>query len=271
MFTVSFDAQSTLLGGQSFVWQSLGNGQDYLLHEAGRIAILLQKAPNAFETQPVFGFADAELKEYFNLLYNQSAQAQLLNLGDKHLTRAINNLKDFLLLKQDFETVFLTFILSSNNNIKRIRASVYCLTERFGNEVNTRLGKFKLFPGSEKISLLSEKELKQCGLGYRAAYLKESAKLFAKHKNNLQNMRELQLAQALKEFSGIGDKVADCIAVFSGKAKTFSPIDVHAKRILKQLYGVEYKHYLDYRKWFQEKFQDNAALAGQFLFEYYRK
>jgi len=261
----NFDPAVTFLGGQSFLWEK--RGDIYVLTEKDKCFVAKEDGKGV-KVRAVLGDGE-DIKSYFGSARKRALALKRLK-KDKFLKRAIDALPGLYLLKQDFESVFLSFILSSNNSILRIRRSAQCLKESFGKSIATDLGEVKLFPGAERLSNASLKDLKACGLGYRAEFLKASAKDFAKDKDELENLRGLELVEALKNFKGVGDKVADCIAVFSGKADTFSPIDTHAKRILSELYELEFKKYNDYRKWFTERFGKDAALAGQFLFEYYR-
>ncbi len=257
----------TLFGGQSFVWSRYKNG--YLLQDTKNI-VYLEDLSGKYKVHTLFSLKDFDVLEYFNLNHLYDHEISVLK-KDKYLSQAIDKLSGLRVLKQDFESTFFTFLLSSNNNLQRIRKSSKCLIEKFGPSVKIGSEKIKLFPDSQILSSLDENELLSCGAGYRSKYIIESAKQLTITKEEILFLKEYELVRKLKEFKGVGDKVADCVAIFSGRAKRFSPIDVWAKRILKNLYKIEFNKYDEYRKWFDEKFQDKAYLAGQFLFEYYRQ
>ena len=145
-----------------------------------------------------------------------------------------------------------SFIISANNNIKRISGIIDRLCSLAGEKLPVRyfsdcaaadcdFGKSSevfAFPTPERIAALSEDELKQIGAGYRAPYIIKSAKRIADG-YDLEKLRSLPTAEARKElltFPGVGPKVADCILLFSlGHADAF-PVDVWIERAMTELY-----------------------------------
>ena len=253
--------EETLFGGQSFLWEKREDSLYFLF--SAKDAMTLRQQDEFYEIDKLF----PTKKDYFaEESYEQELQ-KLLEKKDKHLSEAVRALHGLRVLKQDLEDLIFTFILSSNNRIDRIRNTVQCIKNKFAIKRNDEL----LYPGAEIISKLKEEDLRNCGAGFRAGYMIESAKKFKDLEKEIKKSYDNQLVEILKELPGVGDKIADCIAVFSGRAKIFSPIDTWAKKILNEFYGVEYKKYEDYRKWWADKFGDSAYLAGQFLFEHYRK
>ncbi len=257
----NFLPEQTLFGGQSFLWEKKADGTYFLF--SFKDAMTLRQQDKSYEIDKLF----PAKKDYFAEKDYETEIQKLLEKKDKHLNEAVRALYGLRVLKQDLEDLIFTFILSSNNSIIRIRNTVQCIRKEYGIKRADEL----FYPGAELISKLKAEDLRNCGAGFRAGYMIESAKKFQDLEKEIEKVHNEQLVEILKEFPGVGDKIADCITVFSGNAKTFSPIDTWAKRILKELYGVEYKKYEDYRKWWADKFADSAYLAGQFLFEYYRK
>lgn len=257
----NFLPEQTLLGGQSFLWEKKADERYFLFSSKDAMSLNLQDDYYRLEK------IEHNDKDYFGEEYYEQELQKILDKKDKYLSKATRELYGLRVLKQDLEDLIFTFILSSNNNINRIRNTVQCIRREYGIKRADEL----FYPGAELISKLKEEDLRNCGAGFRAGYMIESAKTFLKLKEEIQKANEMELLEILKELPGVGDKIADCIAVFSGRAKTFSPTDTWAKKILKELYGVEYNKYEDYRKWWTDKFADSAYLAGQFLFEYYRK
>ncbi len=258
----SFNAWVNLFGGQSFLWRQTNNGE--LLHFSGKFPGVLKLREDEIICYDFSG----NVKDYFGDEDDYLSSLRRLRMIDDIMARVVSDIQGVRVLKQDFEEVIFTFIISSNNNLPRIRNSVLQIANRFGRK-HTKYGAC-LYPDAEVISGLSIDELRACGVGYRADFLIESAKIYLRNKNSFENLQEEALVEALKILPGVGDKVADCIAVFSGRANSFSPIDVWAKRILREVYNVEFSHYSDYRKWWRGKFGNDAALAGQILFEYFR-
>ena len=252
----NFNAQVNLLGGQSFLWRKIDDG--YLCFSNKTPGVLREQGGEFLWS----GAPSAEA--YFGDSREYEASIERLK-KDKVLREALKEIQGVRVLKQDLEELIFTFIISSNNNLKRIRSTVHCITENFG-KFDARIDA-NIYPSAETIASLSEKDLQKCGVGYRAKSLIESAKIFLRKWGNFESLQEEELSEALKILPGVGDKVADCIAVFSGRACNFSPMDVWAKRILREYYEVEFKKYSDYRDWWSEHFGKDAALAGQVLFE----
>ena len=139
--------------------------------------------------------------------------------------------------QEPFETL-ISFILSANNNVKRIRKIVEALCERAGEPVTGGVMPYKRFPTPQALAALSEEELRAAGAGYRAPFVRDSAKMVAAG-HDLEALRYLSLGEARKEllhFPGVGLKVADCVLLFSlGHANAF-PMDVWMKRAMKTLF-----------------------------------
>jgi N-glycosylase/DNA lyase len=126
--------------------------------------------------------------------------------------------------------------------------------------------KFYLFPTINRLSELSENDFKSLGFGYRAKYFVNAVD---KLKTNFALPEdEIETRTFLTSFIGIGDKVADCIMAFSLGFNNVTPLDVWGMRVLKDYYRVDSKlSYKSMREWYQDYFQENTSLAGQFLFE----
>ena len=141
--------------------------------------------------------------------YNQ-IKHNLVNINN-YLNNAISYGYGIRLLKQDIFEMFITFIISANNNIKRIQNSVFKLCEMFG----TNMKNYFAFPTYSQLLNASIQDFIYCGLGYRAEQLyKALRQLKTANLNNLNNLDSNQLSIELQKFSGIGPKVASCILLF---------------------------------------------------------
>ncbi len=259
----TFNAELTLFGGQSFVWRDCEYG--YLgLHS--NLALLIKKTKNGFYAEQLCG-EELDLENYFSKPeFERFLRSDTFKAGSE-FKRARELLGDIFVLKQDFADTFFSFLLSSNNNISRIRSSVACLSLKLGRKIKLGGENYYMFPSAEQMAQEELSLFYECGAGYRAEYLKESAQKFLREKDGMKEMKGIKLIEKLKEFKGVGDKVADCIAVFSGKADEYSPIDRWAKRAILNTYGKEFAKYYEYRKFLSKKFGKHAKFAGQYLFE----
>ncbi|MCA9381070.1 hypothetical protein KC678_02300 [Candidatus Dojkabacteria bacterium] len=263
---IHLDVTKTLSSGQTFLWEEdpkIG----YIGHFTDKIIILNNKKNKWFwQTYPDkdnFEF----IESYFNLDYVFD-ESYLLN--DSILTKAYDKYKGTHILKQPLEETVLSFILASNKSIKAIKTSLNKLMKMQNKSIQTDFGDSLLFPSAEYINLIEINKLAKSGSGYRTKYLKDAAFRLTSERLDL-TQNSFKTRNKLKEFLGIGDKIADCILTFSVGHKDITPIDRWSERIITDLYNQELpKKYEDKRKWFKNKFNENTALAGQILFEYIR-
>lgn len=219
--------------GQAFRWIKEGDG---FFGVAGERGVFAQQDDN---TLKLFPCTQADLPywlSYFDLERDYAAIEQLL-LDDDELARCVNAASGIRVFNQQpFETL-ITFIISANNNIKRIAGIVERLCTAAG-EKRSVLGKeYFAFPSPTAIAMLSEKDLLALGAGYRAPYIKASAEKVADG-YNLDALRDVSLECARKElctFLGVGPKVADCVLLFSLGYTDAFPIDVWIDRALNEL------------------------------------
>ncbi|MBR5427589.1 MAG: DNA-3-methyladenine glycosylase 2 family protein [Clostridia bacterium] len=139
------------------------------------------------------------------------------------------------ILNQEPWEALCTFILSSCNNIPRIRSLAERLCEHFGDKTETS----RTFPSAEKIASLPPGSLDILRAGYRASFIEDAAAVVASGEVSLEKIRELPLPDAeyeLMKIRGVGKKVADCALLFGmGRIDCF-PVDRHIRRITGELY-----------------------------------
>jgi len=263
--------ETTLLGGQAFNWDKI-NGSFYGFFKDYIIKILLQEGNYFWQTFPENNKVDL-ITEYFDLTTDYSLLKTKLS-KDNYIINAVEHITDVRILNQDFEQTLLSFILTSHKNIKAVRKLVRDLSKYFGNKIEVDGIKFYTFPKSIDIANSSETRLRELGAGFRARYLIEAALKLSVRNDGLDLLAQDEALQRdyLTSFKGIGDKIADCVMVFSLKQRYVTPLDVWAKRVLVDLYGVDPKmKYELMRNWYKNYFDENTAFAGQYLFEYYRQ
>jgi N-glycosylase/DNA lyase len=171
-----------------------------------------------------------------------------------------------MLNQEPFETL-ISFIISANNNIGRIRGIIDRLCRLYGEPFGCVGGARYAFPTPERLAALEADDFFGCGCGYRAPYLRETSRAVADG-FDLEGLRELPYEQAKKQLvrlKGVGPKVADCVLLFSlGKTDAF-PADVWIKRVMKKLYGFEGNDKQIY-EFARERFGECAGIAQQSCF-----
>ena len=225
-----FDLEKSCTCGQSFRWVAVDGG---FRGVAGGKQVLAHQLGNTLRLEPCSGEDAPFWAEYFDLARDY-APVEALLLGDARLAQCLPSAQGIRIFRQDpFETL-ISFILSANNNIKRISGIVERLCAAAGED----MGGYFAFPAPEAVCALSEQELAAIGAGYRARYVKSSAGLVAQG-YDLEPLRDMPLDEARKAlatFPGVGPKVADCVLLFSLGHMNAFPVDVWVGRALKTFF-----------------------------------
>lgn len=269
-----FEPVSTFECGQCFRWEKCENGYRGIVKGA-----ILTLRPDARDyrveiEKALYPIEDAYLAHYFDEHADYDSIWKHLKKKDRFLKTAVSNYKGMRLLNQEpFETL-ITFIISANNNIPKIKMSVEALSQRFGTYIGTIDGReYYSFPTVEALAEASLEALQVKGIGYRAKAVSLTAKRILEESIDLEKMRQLSYIESkneLTKFYGVGEKVADCVLLFSLGHKQAFPIDTWVKKMLQTLYEVE-DHPRAYKDFVENYFTDYGGYAQQFLFYYMRE
>lgn len=231
--------------------------------------IWCRKTPNGMELFPVTPEEmEAIWKGYFDLDFCYPPEDARFS-SDAVLREAAQCCAGLRILRQEpFETL-ITFILSANNNIARIRGIIQKLCALAGEQIAP--GCFA-FPTPQALAGQSEEALRACGAGYRARYVLGTARKVAEG-YDLEQFYRMDYAAARAELctlSGVGPKVADCILLFAYQKREAFPADVWIRRMLEELYGFTPKSDKEILQFASEHFGGYGGLAQQYLFHYMR-
>ncbi|MBE5759705.1 MAG: 8-oxoguanine DNA glycosylase [Clostridiales bacterium] len=223
---------------------------------------------NAFVIWPVTEDSFHKIwRQYFDLDYDYN-EIDNRFLQDEILAKTV--IKGMRILHQDpFETL-ISFIISANNNIKRIKKNIDMICRAAGKKIGEDL---YAFPTPEELAKLSINDLRELGLGYRAPYIAGTTKqiLDGFSLEKIGGLTYADAKKALMGLSGVGPKVADCILLFGfGKREAF-PKDVWMRRILLHFYQFEPKNEKELEAFAKAHFPEFAGLAQQYLFTYARQ
>lgn len=186
----------------------------------------------------------------FNTDYKQFIES--VTNKDEYLYRAVQFGKGIRILEQDIWEIIISFIISQQNNIKRIRKCIETLCETYGEKKYTAEGKLYYdFPTVSALANATEEELRACNLGYRSKYIVNTANSIKRNEVDLESLKCMSYRAAretLMRLSGIGEKVADCICLFSLHHLDTFPVDTHIRKVLEQYYpkGFPYDTYMGY-------------------------
>ena len=200
--------------------------------------------------------------------------------GDYTTRKAVRQYPGLRILRQDPFQCLISFIVSANSNIQKIRVSLERISEKFGSKISYDNREFFLFPEPERLARASIDEIKSCGAGYRAKFIKEAADMIASQKIDLRYLKRYCSYQQAKEsicnIPGVGNKVADCILLFSLNKLEAFPLDRWMIRILRKYYATEFqletktiteRQYDILHKKIVDHFGPYAGYAQQFLFK----
>ena len=178
---------------------------------------------------------------------------------EKILHDAIDFGKGIRILRQEPFEMLISFIISQRKNIPAIRSSVEKICERFGR----RVGEVYLFPRVEELADATIDDLTGLGLAYRKAYIAEAVEKVSSGAidfKELKTFSDIDLTEELKLITGVGDKIANCVALFAYHRVDRVPVDVWIKRAIDEDFGGENIF---------SKFGKNAGILQQYIF--YRK
>ena len=266
-----FDATKTFSCGQCFRWRQHGRRFIGIISHSV-ISVDLNDIHHTGFNVTLYGddLSDEALFTYFDGTRDYDAILKTLSLKDEHLSAAVYEGKGIRILNQDpFETL-ISFIISSNNNIPKIKMSIEALAERFGKRIGALEGMdLYAFPNAEDLHCADLEALNVKAIGYRAKSVKNTCDAIVLSHLDLFIPFNLDYEKAQKwlmQFYGVGEKVADCILLFAyGKDEAF-PIDTWVKKVLGDLYGVQ----KGYGEFIKRYFTDFPGIAQQYLFYYMR-
>lgn len=268
----TINIENSINSGQVFLWRKNGdywygiNGQDILkINNSGSI-----KSYQNIKT------------DFFRKRDNIEKIIKSIS-KDSITKKAVKQYAGLRILEQDPFQCLISFITSSNSNIQKIKSSLEKISKKFGVKVKFDNQEFFLFPKPEKLANASINEIKSCGVGYRARFIKEAANRIVLEKINFEYLKKTNYQNAKDEIClipGVGNKVADCVLLFSlNKLESF-PLDRWMIRILEKYYSDKFqletktiteKQYGILHEKIVNHFGPYAGYSQQFLFKMERE
>ena len=218
---------------------------------------------------------DAFWRDYLDLDRDYADIKRKLREKDPVMYDAIDAGSGIRILNQDPWETLISFIISQNSNIPRIKGCIEALCTAFGEQIGTFEGReLFAFPTLKKLASVKEEELDVCNLGYRAKYIVEASRqvnvdggAFLATANKAD---EEKVYAYLLSLSGVGPKVAHCVMLFSLRKTDIFPVDVWMARVMNELYGIDEKDHEAMHKYASEQFSPWSGIAQQYLFNYMR-
>lgn len=182
--------------------------------------------------------------------------------------KAIELYPGMRVLNQDPWPTLVTFIISANNNVARIRKLCDSLAACCGDVFDAGEAVLYGLPSAEELAGCTEEQLRAIGMGYRAPYLIKTARMVCEGfpLGDLCRMEYPEAHARLTELAGVGDKVADCVLLFGCRHASAFPVDTWVEKLLKSWFGVEAKGRKRMLDASRAMLGEHAGLLQQFLF-----
>ncbi len=262
-----FNVADTLKSGQIFRYENYLDG--YRVFSKNKECFLKN------EDNKVIIFSDDidYFYRFFNLDYDYKKVYDFAINYDNEIVRlSAQKCKGVRILKQDLLETVISFIISQNNNIPKITNSLNYLCRKYGQKTNSQRGEFFSFIDQKNLSLITEEDFKNSGVGYRASYLYN---LVNEIKNGLDfnlfsNLSTKEIYENLIKIKGIGDKVANCILLFGYNKYNSFPVDVWIEKWYLKDFNGTLKDRVKISEFFINEFKEYSGIIQQYLFYYKR-
>jgi len=275
----SFNLEHIFECGQCFRWNKQEDGSYTGIFKENVLNVKQNGSDFTFK-----GICNGDIKdiivEYFDLNRNYEDMKSKLEIIDESMATSIKYGEGIRLLNQDLWETIISFIISANNNIPRIKGIIERLSAKYGKEIIFEGKSYYTFPTPEELKDATVEDYRKLGLGFRDIRLYETVHMVLEGKVELEKLslekNTLVVREKLLSLSGVGPKVADCILLFSTlKRLEVFPIDVWVRRVMNELYiknADENKvNKKEIERVANEKFGNLAGIAQQYLFYWKRE
>lgn len=260
----NFSISQICRSGQCFRMAERGEAADgiYSLVAAGRYLELRQEGDEILFDCPQADF-DEVWKKYFDLETDYARIIASIDEEDVYLVSAAGFGSGIRILRQDLWEMIISFIISQQNNIRRIRRCIDLLCRQYGERKQTGKGVvYYGFPTPETLAGAEMEDLCACNLGYRSRYVHETAVSIRNGEVDLEALHGMDYPSAraeLMKLCGVGAKVADCICLFALHKTEAFPVDTHIHQVLEARYPGGFSF---------EKYGQYVGVLQQYMFYY---
>ncbi|WP_461467218.1 DNA-3-methyladenine glycosylase family protein [Parvimonas micra] len=270
----NFDAKAIFTCGQAFRWYEESDGSFTTVHLGRVLNVLNEKDRVIFKGTNLKEF-DEIWMDYFDLNTDYKEIRKVLS-NNEILPKAMEYGEGIRILNQNHFEMLISFIISANNMIPRIKKSIEVISMRYGKFIcEDENRKYYSFPTVEELSKATVEDLREFAkVGFRDKRIFDTVNMILNEKIDLDNFENLEtdvLREELLKFAGVGNKVADCIMLFSYKRGEVFPVDVWIKRVMEELFIKKETPVKKISKEADRIFGKYAGYAQQYLFYYGRE
>lgn len=267
-----FNVEHIFECGQCFHFEKLGE-LDYVTVAYGKALRVTQEGDIVTLHNTNMDEYNSIWKKYFDMETDYTSIKKWLIEKDSRIKESIDDKHGIRILKQEFNEMLLSFIISQNKQIPHIKQIVWALSERFGTFAGEIQGKkYYNFPTREAIIKITENDYRELKTGFRAPYLKAAANTIEEGLKCecFETLSYEEAKSKLKEIKGVGDKVANCILLFSLGYRNAFPVDVWVKRVMEDVYFHEDTSPDKIMQFAKDNFGEYGGYAQQYLFYHAR-
>lgn len=274
----SFNLEHIFECGQCFRWnKELDNSYTGVI---GNRVVNIKKNNENFEiTSNNYENLKECIYDYFDLNTDYELIKEKLSNIDENLKTSVEYGNGIRILKQDIWECIISFIISANNNIPRIKKIIEKLALNYGQKIIFNGKEYYTFPTPEELSKASVQDLRNLGLGFRDIRVYNSTKMILNKEVDIKKLATEKdteiIRNELLKLDGVGEKVADCILLFAFNRFDVFPVDVWVRRVMNDLYihneDENKVNKKEIRKIAEEKFLGIQGLAQQYLFYWKRE
>lgn len=264
--------------GQCFRWNKEADGSYTGVIKHGVINVKQRENDFVFHGM-CCGNIEEIINNYFDLQTSYTKLKKKLSSIDEYMKESINFGNGIRILNQDLWECIISFIISANNNIPRIKKIIEKISQNYGKKIVWNNKDYYTFPTPQELSHASIEDLRSLGLGFRDKRVYTTTKMIIDNIVNLDLLKKSNDSNYIKEellkLDGVGEKVGDCIMLFALKRFDVFPIDVWVRRVMNDLYihneNEEKVNKKEIKKLAEEKFLSVPGLAQQYLFYWKRE
>jgi N-glycosylase/DNA lyase len=285
--TTPFSLEHTLNCGQLFRWEKLG---DWWYGVVADRVLKIRQIGDKLMFQSFPEEVNQDFMENYLRLDDDLPSILSTVSKDEHVRRAIKLFYGLRINRQEPWECLISYICATYKSIPAIKKMIYAISQRFGKKITFDGYDFYTFPRATELAQIRHKDLRSCGLGFRAERVLETTKILDRGDFSLEALKSLDYGNAKQELlslPGVGPKVADCVLLFSLEKLEAFPVDVWIKRAATNLYASHFdssfvnrvsskgsitpKEYETISSFGREYFGRYAGYAQEYVFHLLRK
>ena len=276
----SFILKDVFTCGQCFRWNNETDGSFTGIFGKNVLNVKMVNDKDIIIRGICDGNIETVVNQYFDLNRDYEKIKIQLSKIDENIANSIKCGEGIRILNQDLWETIISFIISANNNIPRIKLIIEKMSKEYGDKIIFEGKEYYTFPTVNQLSKASIQDLRNLGVGFRDKYIYNTTKMVKNKELDLEKLKLEKSTQKIRKklltLSGVGPKVADCILLFS-TLKRFDvfPVDVWVRRVMNDLYIHNPEEKKVNKKYIEnlakEKFGDLEGIAQQYLFYWKRE